>query len=70
MSEPDKEKNSRWPVILMIFRLIAELFAVAQKAVAAGRDVTEEDVDAAFMRADVAEDRWRKMLPKPDKTDG
>lgn len=70
MSEPKEKKNGRWPVILMIFRLIAELIAVVQKAFAAGQDVTEEDVDAAFMRADVAEDRWRKMLPKPDKTDG
>jgi len=46
---------------LMLLRIIAEIAALIERALRAGESgVSKADLDAAFARADLAEDAWER----------
>jgi len=51
--------------IAVILRIIAELAGLATRAVAAGAEVSQEDLEAAFERAGLADEAWLASIVAP-----
>ncbi len=47
---------------LVLLRVIGELAVLVERAISSGKDVTAEEIQAAFGRADAADARWAQAI--------
>jgi hypothetical protein len=50
--------------VVLLLRVIAELAALIERAIGSGKDATDEEIAAAFGRAELADMKWAKAFER------